>query len=348
MMVTTGGRGSNSMLADEARSWSSIMSSFRRTAVWPNSSTTSWAVSWSIGWLIVAITPIFIMVLMTSFALTAMRLASSPTVMVSGNWTSRLTGAVGNSKPWRLSTLTCAVRRKRFGGCFFLKRALGVRRNVQFLAAVLRGRRALAGARSGAARSGARPHGYGAGAAAGAARGAAGRIGFAMRTPTGSAARRSPSLRSRSARSRACCSACGRGVGVGAAPCLVVRLAARFGFEPLALALLGRAALGFLPLRFEALRFFSALRAVDFFLPRALLFLEHGAIQVGFLATHLDRDRARTALRGRELDLLLRLALQRDLARGRGLRVAPVRAAQERQEFHLRVVADDVVLRCRP
>ena len=32
----------------------------RESRVWPNSSTTSVAVSWSMGWLIVAITPIFI------------------------------------------------------------------------------------------------------------------------------------------------------------------------------------------------------------------------------------------------------------------------------------------------
>ncbi len=62
-------------MVDVARSWSSSTSSLSRTAVWPNSSTTSCAVSWSMGWLMVAITPIFIMVLMTSFALTAMRLA---------------------------------------------------------------------------------------------------------------------------------------------------------------------------------------------------------------------------------------------------------------------------------
>ncbi len=79
--------------------------------MWPNSSTTSVAVSWSIGWLIVAITPIFIICLMTSLALIAMRLASSPTVIVSGICTSRLTGAVGSTNPWRASTCTWPERR---------------------------------------------------------------------------------------------------------------------------------------------------------------------------------------------------------------------------------------------
>ena len=99
MMVTTGGRGSASTSSAAESSWSSTAFSLRRTAVWPNSSITSCAVSWSMGWLMVAITPIFIIALMTSFALTAMRFASSPTVMVSGTCTSRLIGAVGSSKP---------------------------------------------------------------------------------------------------------------------------------------------------------------------------------------------------------------------------------------------------------
>ena len=47
----------------------------------------------------VAITPMFIMVLMTSVALTAIFCASSCGVIVSPIDTSRTTGAVGNSKP---------------------------------------------------------------------------------------------------------------------------------------------------------------------------------------------------------------------------------------------------------
>jgi len=42
--------------------------------------------------------PMFIMILMTSLAFTAMRAASSPTVMVSGICTSRTCGATGFSK----------------------------------------------------------------------------------------------------------------------------------------------------------------------------------------------------------------------------------------------------------
>ena len=82
---------------------SSIWFSFSSLAVWPISSTTSTAVSWSIGWLMVAMTPMFMSTLMTSFALTAIFCASSATVMVSPMPTSRSTGAVGISKPCRPS-----------------------------------------------------------------------------------------------------------------------------------------------------------------------------------------------------------------------------------------------------
>ncbi len=74
--------------------------------MWPISSTTSVAVSRSMGWLMVAITPMFIMVLMTSVALTAIFCAISCAVMVSPMVTSRLTGAVGISKACFASTLT--------------------------------------------------------------------------------------------------------------------------------------------------------------------------------------------------------------------------------------------------
>ena len=63
--------------------------------VWPISWTASVAVSWSSDWLMVAMTPMPISTLMTSVALTAMRLASSPTMMNSGTSISRTTGAVG-------------------------------------------------------------------------------------------------------------------------------------------------------------------------------------------------------------------------------------------------------------
>ena len=62
----------------------------RRTRC-PNSVAMSSAVSASSGWLIVAITPIFMSALMTSPPRSAMRLASSWTVMVSGITTSRIT-----------------------------------------------------------------------------------------------------------------------------------------------------------------------------------------------------------------------------------------------------------------
>jgi hypothetical protein len=73
----------------------------------------------------------------------------------------------------------------------------------------------------------------------------------------------------------------------------------------------------------------------------ALLFLEHGAVQVGFLRRTSTLTVRAALLRG-ELDFLLRLALQRDLARRRVLDAA-VRAAQVREQLHLRVVADDVI-----
>ena len=74
------------------------------------------------GWLMVAITPMFIMALMTSVALTAIFCASSCGVMVSPMATSRRTGAVGSSKPWRISMPTGALRSRTF--FFFLRREL--------------------------------------------------------------------------------------------------------------------------------------------------------------------------------------------------------------------------------
>ena len=84
---------------------------------------------------------------------------------------------------------------------------------------------------------------------------------------------------------------------------------------------------------------------IDFLLLMARLILEHLALDVGALAAHLDIDGARAALRARELQLRLRLAAQRDLARrGVGLRVvAAVAAAQMRQQLVLRILADHVL-----
>ena len=99
MTVTTGGRGSSSASACAPCRSASIWFSFSSLGVWPSSSTTSTAVSCSIGWLMVAMTPMFISTLITSVALTAIFCASSATVMVSPMPTSRTTGAVGISKP---------------------------------------------------------------------------------------------------------------------------------------------------------------------------------------------------------------------------------------------------------
>jgi hypothetical protein len=58
---------------------------------WPNSSTISSAVSASMDWFCVTIMPFFISALTTSATRSAMRLASSDTMMVSGTCTSRTT-----------------------------------------------------------------------------------------------------------------------------------------------------------------------------------------------------------------------------------------------------------------
>ena len=103
MTVTTGGRGATSASACAPCRPSSIWFSLRTFGVWPISSTTSTAVSWSIGWLMVAMTPMFMSALMTSVAFTAIFCASSATVTVSPTPTSRTTGAVGISNPCRPS-----------------------------------------------------------------------------------------------------------------------------------------------------------------------------------------------------------------------------------------------------
>ena len=90
MMVTTGGRGCcvSGASASPLRP-SSMSDSATRFRLWPNSVTTSSAVSASMTWLMVAITPMRISALMTSAPRSAMRLASSCTVIVSGTTTSR-------------------------------------------------------------------------------------------------------------------------------------------------------------------------------------------------------------------------------------------------------------------
>ena len=70
---------------------SSTSDSETRTTLWPNSSTMSAAVSGSIAWFCVAMMPFCIRVLTTAATRSAMRLASSCTVIASGTCTSRTT-----------------------------------------------------------------------------------------------------------------------------------------------------------------------------------------------------------------------------------------------------------------
>src|SRR5579885_2144257 len=99
MTVTTGARGcSASSLSSSPRSPTSTSASETRRRRWPNSATTSSAVSASMTWLIVAMTPMRISALITSAPRSAMRLASSWTVIVSGTTTSRTTFAVSCSR----------------------------------------------------------------------------------------------------------------------------------------------------------------------------------------------------------------------------------------------------------
>ncbi len=90
MTVTTGARGSSiSGSSASPRNPISTSLSATRCSRWPNSVTINSAVSASIVWLIVAMTPMRIIALMTSVPRSAMRLASSWIVIVSGTTTSR-------------------------------------------------------------------------------------------------------------------------------------------------------------------------------------------------------------------------------------------------------------------
>ncbi len=90
MIVTTGGRGcSESGESGTSARPVSTSPSATRLERWPISVTTSSAVSASIAWLMVAITPMRISVLMTSAPRSDMRAARSWTVIVSGIVTSR-------------------------------------------------------------------------------------------------------------------------------------------------------------------------------------------------------------------------------------------------------------------
>ncbi len=131
----------------------------------------------------------------------------------------------------------------------------------------------------------------------------------------------------------------------GALAHFLVGAPAAFLFEALAVEtlLLQPLVLGTLERGFRLLLGLAHL--VDLFLLQASLVLENLALDVGAFAAHLDVDGAGAALRARELEFGLRLAPQRDLARRRvGLHViAPVAAAQMRQQFMLRVLADHVL-----
>ena len=100
MMVTTGGRGSSfaSSSSEASVMTSSTSDSETRTTLWPNSSTMRAAVSGSIVWFWVAMMPFCIRVLTTAATRSAMRLASSCTVIASGTCTSRTT--FSRSPPW--------------------------------------------------------------------------------------------------------------------------------------------------------------------------------------------------------------------------------------------------------
>ena len=90
-----------------------------------------------------------------------------------------------------------------------------------------------------------------------------------------------------------------------------------------AAAVLGLDALGLAPLGFRLLALCAlgllgfAPLCIELLLLRPRLPLEHVALDVGALAAHLDVDGARAALIAGELELALRLALERDAVRRR-------------------------------
>ena len=116
--VTTGGRGSSTAVDVPSSSLSassaSGSSSLAARALWPISSTTIIAVSWSSTWLMVTIVPIFIIVLITSTALTAILWARSATLIVSGTVTSRTIGPLAPVAP---SAPSSSCRRVPILGC---------------------------------------------------------------------------------------------------------------------------------------------------------------------------------------------------------------------------------------
>ena len=293
--------------------------------MWPISSTTSVAVSRSIGWLMVAITPMLSMVLMTSVAFTAIFCAISCGVMVSPMVTSRLMGAVGISNAWRDSTLTLPAAGAFLDALLLLVARAGAAGDMQLLASVTR---------------------------------VLGRIGSRPRAP-------SRACGARGARGR------GRDFGGGTAlrfgfllgALLFLRAAGFFrllllgGFVFDAPAVLRLHALAFLARGFLALalggflRFLFLALLVGGALRLLVLLFENVALDVGFLVANFDVHRARATLRARLLELALRLARQRDLARRGGAGGlaglgGAMRAAQVREQLELGLVADQRLGAC--
>ena len=231
---------------------------------------------------------------MTSVALTAIRCARSATVIVSGIWTSRTTGAVGRSNPCCVSTLTCTGRRLTF---FLRRRAAAPSATCKRMVGLARPttalrRRLWAFRLRGAWRWRHRRRRRCCGTAG---RAAASRAALAWRSVSSAASR----FASSSAASR-CCSASRASIS----RCLL---------------LLGSAALLLeLALGGEPLLVLGTTLCVELFLLLARLLLEHVALDVGSLAANLDIDGPRSPLPAREPQLTLRLALQRDAARRSG------------------------------
>src|SRR5688572_30298783 len=135
------------------------------------------------------------------------------------------------------------------------------------------------------------------------------------------------------------------------APGLLLRLAARrfLGGAPLAFFLLAALLLAGLDLaarlrlRGRPHRVLRLALLVERLLRCARLLLEHVALDVGALPPHFDAHGARLAKRRRDLDLALRLAAQRDLARRAAILGLAVRLTQVRQQLVLGVLADAVL-----
>ena len=74
------------------------------------------------------------------------------------------------------------------------------------------------------------------------------------------------------------------------------------------------------------------------------LLFEHITLDVGLLLANFDVHRTSTTLHAGQLELALRLALERDFA-GRSITVVPtsVGATQMSQQFELRIIADAIV-----